>query len=438
MLHGGGLNNLKMLGIPSDSRKNGEYVSKLTEIPVKDCNNIRCVAPGWRQTVIVTNDGDVLAAGSLDVLLGKGNSGINETFAKITVCEEDVTWAATGKDYTLYTTKSGRAILYHKDMSEKIEVPLQNRAFAVFGGTNYGGIIDEDGCAYFISKNDPKKTPTRHVFPSPAVELACCDDFYVVLLSDFRVFGNLKLNNNKESFAQVASLNEIKITKISGCYYTCLALGDDGNVYSYGCNTYGQLGDGTTSNNYQGFKKVEVPNNSKIRDIASSGHSLLLSNEGALYGCGWNKYNQLFHKSAEEKVLNFVQIDVSRKLSHIYVGSVHSLPISGIYLQNNPAKMMYMHPIQRIMFSKFDELKKNIEQLENHLDSANIRINEMKVQIQQGNDELLEKIDQKDRRIEQLENHVSEMNQRIEGYQQHIFSLINCISDLGLSITDKK
>lgn len=489
IMYGGGNNTTFMLGISSDTENsdNNTYVSKLTEIPGINVRDIQCISPGWTHTVVVMKNGDVLAAGWANRVLGSENSATYKIFIKVDVCEEEVTWAAAGNDFTLYQTKSGRVVLCHKDFSEKIEIQLPSRAVSVFGGRFYGSIIDEDGGVYFIDIKDPRKAPYPIYFDAPAVEIVCSDDFKVVLLSDGRVFGNGRLNDDKETFIQVPSLSSHKVTRISGCDYSCLALSEDGSVFSYGCNNCGQLGIDSTINNYKNFTRIEIPGDKKIKDIACSSHSLILSREGKLFGCGWNKYKQLFHDSVSDNVPKVVKIDVAPRFNNIFAGNVHSIVISVFNLPINPAKAMFMSSTLSIrseirqLDAQFSELKSLINQkneetrrqssreneelsrtlvlkcemihnLEGMMSSANDKINELAIQINQidrknseslnqlhrENEELKLMIKQKDEKINQLANEMQASNNKIqnmmENYQHKMNSLLYSISEIGLNI----
>lgn len=138
----------------------------------------------------------------------------------------------------------------------------------------------------FFTTNDEKKTLLEQVFPSPAIDLVCFIVFEAVLLSDFRVFGYGKLNHNQQSFVPVESLFGHKIIKISGRGDSCVALSDNSHVFSYGSNFFGELGDGTMKKNYKEFRKMVILGDAKIIDIALSHHTLLLPEDGRLFGCG--------------------------------------------------------------------------------------------------------------------------------------------------------
>jgi E3 ubiquitin-protein ligase HERC4 len=86
--------------------------------------------------------------------------------------------------------------------------------------------------------------------------------------------------------------NQEKIIKISSRFNHCLALTNNGLVYSWGNNQYGQLGLG---NNEDVNKPnlIDVPGVSFREISCGMRHSLLLSQDGSIYGFGCNEYNQL-------------------------------------------------------------------------------------------------------------------------------------------------
>lgn len=84
---------------------------------------------------------------------------------------------------------------------------------------------------------------------------------------------------------------EKKVIQIStGCYHS-LALDVEGNIWSWGSNSFGQLGDGTTTAN-SSPKQISVDN--KFVQIAAGGtHSLALDTNGIIWGWGGNRRYQL-------------------------------------------------------------------------------------------------------------------------------------------------
>ncbi|RTL36851.1 MAG: hypothetical protein EKK53_22375 [Burkholderiales bacterium] len=72
-----------------------------------------------------------------------------------------------------------------------------------------------------------------------------------------------------------------------------MVLADNGRVYAWGGNVYGQLGDGTVVSRTAPVQ-VSIPNDSLVREIAGGGHfSAAITVDGKLYTWGYNQYGQL-------------------------------------------------------------------------------------------------------------------------------------------------
>lgn len=83
------------------------------------------------------------------------------------------------------------------------------------------------------------------------------------------------------------------VTVAAGSHHA-LALTAGGDVYAWGCNYYGQLGLGSSTQNQCILTATKVPGLSGIVDIAAgTDHSLALKADGNLYGFGSNYARQL-------------------------------------------------------------------------------------------------------------------------------------------------
>ena len=90
--------------------------------------------------------------------------------------------------------------------------------------------------------------------------------------------------------------------QVSAGWRHSLALGSDGNVYAWGYNTYGQLGDGTTSSRNTPVR-VKTPDRKTYPDLpkdftylqvsAGRDHSLAVGSDGNAWAWGWNGYGRL-------------------------------------------------------------------------------------------------------------------------------------------------
>ena len=89
-----------------------------------------------------------------------------------------------------------------------------------------------------------------------------------------------------------------------------LAVGSDGNAYAWGYNNNGQLGDGTSSSRYAPVM-VRTPDRSTYPDLpadftyvqvsAGYAHSLAVGSDGNVYAWGYNGYGQLGDGTRDDK-----------------------------------------------------------------------------------------------------------------------------------------
>jgi alpha-tubulin suppressor-like RCC1 family protein len=100
---------------------------------------------------------------------------------------------------------------------------------------------------------------------------------------------------NKRKYIDIQGILDIlplpDVIRATGGHQHSLALKNDGTVWAWGLNNYGQLGDGTTTNK---LSPVQVSGLTGIIDIQAGWyHSLALKNDGTVWAWGWNDYGQL-------------------------------------------------------------------------------------------------------------------------------------------------
>ncbi len=94
---------------------------------------------------------------------------------------------------------------------------------------------------------------------------------------------------NRTTPMQVSGLSNV--TAIAGAEYHTVALKEDGTVWAWGCNHYGQLGDGTSTNRPN---PVQVSGLSNVTAIAGgSNHTIALKEDGTVWAWGYNACGQL-------------------------------------------------------------------------------------------------------------------------------------------------
>ena len=109
-----------------------------------------------------------------------------------------------------------------------------------------------------------------------------------------------QLGGQKTTITPPVNTSSIKFNQISGSteYGTySLAVGSDGNAYAWGDNNFGQLGDGTTSKRTTPVpvkKPAGVPADfTYVQISAGNSHSLAIGSDGYVYAWGDNTYGQL-------------------------------------------------------------------------------------------------------------------------------------------------
>ncbi|MDR1564769.1 MAG: hypothetical protein LBS74_07415 [Oscillospiraceae bacterium] len=78
---------------------------------------------------------------------------------------------------------------------------------------------------------------------------------------------------------------------VSGGQYHTIALMEDGTVWAWGQNDFGQLGDGTTTNR---LSPVQVSGLSNVTTVSAGyNHNLALKSDGTVWAWGQNSYGQI-------------------------------------------------------------------------------------------------------------------------------------------------
>jgi len=103
--------------------------------------------------------------------------------------------------------------------------------------------------------------------------------------------GNLASPVQVKALAGTQDLTDVKAISSANGASHALALKNDGTVWAWGLNTYGQLGDGTIT---QRNSAVQVLNLTNVIAISAGGyHSLALKNDGTVWAWGANGSYQL-------------------------------------------------------------------------------------------------------------------------------------------------
>jgi alpha-tubulin suppressor-like RCC1 family protein len=175
--------------------------------------------------------------------------------------------------------------------------------------------------------------------------LALCADGTVAAWGN-NTYGQLGDNTTTNRYLPVAVNATAGLSALYGKAVVAVAAGSDhslalcadGTVAAWGNNTYGQLGDNTTTNRYVPVAVNTQPGISALSGktviaIAAGGsHSLALCSDGTVAAWGWNGYGQLGDATTTNRPApvavntdSGVSALYGRTVTAISAGSVHSL-----------------------------------------------------------------------------------------------------------------
>jgi alpha-tubulin suppressor-like RCC1 family protein len=124
------------------------------------------------------------------------------------------------------------------------------------------------------------------------------------------------------SAAQVGRLTNIKAIAAGGNH--SLALTADGKIWAWGLNIYGQLGDNSKSGK---TTPVQVQGLTGVVAIAAGeNHSVVLKSDGTVWAFGRNNFGQIGDGSSVDRMLP-VQVSGLSNITQIAVGSNHNLAL---------------------------------------------------------------------------------------------------------------
>ncbi len=140
-------------------------------------------------------------------------------------------------------------------------------------------------------------------------------------------------------FEHNSVVNEIQIVKelcdkqiidFANGFYHCIARNSRGKVYCWGYNEFGYLGIGSEDESFHKPILNQYLNNEFVTDIScGDSHSLVLTNCGEVYAWGWNKFGQIgngcnYNQLIPIKVKGFN----NERVVMISCGSFHSMALT--------------------------------------------------------------------------------------------------------------
>ncbi|XP_022919461.1 probable E3 ubiquitin-protein ligase HERC4 isoform X2 [Onthophagus taurus] len=269
---------------------------------------------------------------------------------------------ACGPHHTLFLTKEGKVYscgnndygqLGH-DQPRKRPRPVSlldaHRIKKVACGMSHSLALNEWGQVFAWGSNsdgqlglqlnvDNQSTPkiiktltTRHI-----IQIACGANHNIALASNGEIFswgsntyGQLGVGTKTQLEStpiMIGSLSGVPISFIACGFYHTFVLSKSGGVFGWGKNTTGQLGLNSTDESISYPTQLRTLRNIKVRFVAcGQDFSTFLTNEGGVLTCGSGAYGQLGHGSLSNEMLPKQVIELmGSTITQIQCGRQHTI-----------------------------------------------------------------------------------------------------------------
>ena len=329
---------------------------KTTAVQVSGLSGVTSIAGGYSHSLALKNDGTVLAWGrNGSGQLGDGTITYKSTAVQVSGLGE-ITAIASGNNNSLALKNDGTVWAWgynyygqlgdgtRTDKTMAVQVSGLSGITAIAGGGSHSLALKNDGAAwawgdnYYGQLGDGIQPYVPYIKTSVQVNglsgitaIARGYSHSLALKNDGTVwawgsnyYGQLGDGTvvDRETVVQVSGLSGI--TAIVGGGSHSLALKKDGTVWAWGNNENGQLGDGTVINK---TTAVQVSGLSGITAIASGySHSLALKNDGTVWAWG-NNYNGQLGDGTTMYATTAVQVRGLSGITAIAGGGLHSLAL---------------------------------------------------------------------------------------------------------------
>lgn len=262
-LYGFGYNNKGELGLGDTQSRD-----KFTKVDIDDVKDVIC---GQIHTFVIKNNGDVYSCGNNENgQLGLGDTNGRSKFTKVDIT--NVKKISCGGTFTF---------------------ALKNNGEVVYCG-NQVGITSINNVLTFGKVGDA---------PNNVIDVVCGYEHILLLVKDGSVYGRGSNNSGqlgKGSTSKIATFTKLDVSNVEKVIThpsssNTFVIRKNGEVLSAGDNTSGQLGQATTNPASRSFANIyDVKITEGVRDIYCTPNStLLISNNGSLYSCGYNNVGQL-------------------------------------------------------------------------------------------------------------------------------------------------
>ena len=387
---GCGYNNFSQLG-------DGTTTTQKSLVQMSNATNVKAISCGKNHSLILKEDGTVWGCGyNSSGQLGDGTTTTRKTLVQMTDAT-NVKQIVCGENHSLILKEDGTVwgCGYNKDgqlgdgnvtETQKTLVQMTNATNVkqIVCGQNYSLILKKDGTVWGCGNNSngqlgdgtttTQKSLVQMTDATNVKAISCGQNHSLILKKDGTVWG-CGNNSNCQVHSAIATYT-INLTQMSNATnvkaISCgknhsLILKEDGTVWGCGYNNYGQLGDGNTTETQNPL--VQMSNATNVKAIScGKNHSLILKEDGTVWGCGYNKDGQLGDGTTTRKTL--VQMtdatNVKSLINVIYHELFFLINANGKYYTTNGTTLTKVTSLNNIESEGFSDITLVNEYIKNN------------------------------------------------------------------------
>lgn len=250
------------------------FTNRATPIQVPDVANVVAIAAGGSHSVVLKTDGTVWTWGDNEYgQLGDGTTSNNPIPATVSGLT-DVVAIAAGAYHTIALKSDG----------------------TVWGwGRNSSGQLGD-----YTETDRPAPVQMMNL-PGPAARISAHGTHTQVLLADrtayetggiqFTTFDGDTVRYSISTPYQVNGTFSAPVEDVASGYYHAFAIDKNGDLWGWGFNDAGQVGNGTQEDVYEAWRLAGID---QVKQVSASyQHSVATRTDGTVRAWGWNGYGQV-------------------------------------------------------------------------------------------------------------------------------------------------
>lgn len=305
--------SLYVWGDNSDGQLGDGGKEEFRSEPIKIMDNVKEVSMGGEYSGAITEDGSLyIWGGNLQGQLGDGSTTSKTEPVKIM---DNVKQVSLGYAHGGAITEDGSLYMWGDNSDGQLgdgtttdryrPVKVMENVIQISMGSLHSGAITEDGSLYMWGDNisgeigdgssEKKLKPTKIMDNMKMVSLGEFVSGAVAENGDMYMwgsneFGELGYGHDEYIYSQYEPVKIMEgVEKICRGWKYYGAITEDGNLYMWGDNSYGQLGDGTTIDRYEPVKIMQ-----NVKDVSlGAAYGGVIMKDGSLYMWGDNICGQL-------------------------------------------------------------------------------------------------------------------------------------------------